>query len=1730
METIKNTKDPSENDPGQSCRRREVTPHNSMNFLSIRKNFLFTISFLLMLIALPRTGFSQATVTTDKLDYIPGEYVQVSGTGWLLSENVMLVIVEDPVIHPADTLYATADVSGNIFNNEYMIEAHDIGQSFTLTATGSISGFTAQAVFTDGVDFRQSANNDAGYGLGNIHWLNSILQNTNSKYFEGMSSLQRVILTEVGTTSGNVHTLTFSHQAIKSASNAHAYDFLTSWPQAQAAADAIAPGEGLFANINQCGPEPSSDPGGILALCASLHSSGFFATPSIPDAMGTALGDNVATRVAAYESVFGDRTLKVYGNADITSATVTFNGYTGTDLDANYTLTWTSASSSILVEFAGHLGVGEDPLLAGIGYGTGKGSGAIPGGPYHVFLNLLDGHSLGNQDNQIKAADILIPPPVCSVTGPNSACSGASNLIYTGPSGTGLSYAWSFTTANGATFCSATNTQTVCVNAGTGSFTLQLMVTGAGGSTTCQKEVTIFPLPNCVINDPLNSDTLPGITCNSPGGSPNNTISTSNVAAGNTYLWEFLSPPAGWSITGGQGTNQITFTSGACAASVTVQLTITDINGCVSVCTKIITPNPFVSSCDANAGADKHLTCTTTTITLEGSTLTPSSTADDGTVYPSSYSWAGPGIVSGGNTLNPIVNAPGTYILTVTVFPGVGGDVERSCTDTVLVSQDIDQPLCSINGINPACMMLSNDYSGPDAPLGKSYSYSWTLTGAVNASISGSSASQTVTVISGTCSASYTLQLKVTDLANGCFSICSRSFEFADLTSPEIGDPGQNATINCPAEPVFTEPIASDACGAANVVLVKDTTIGNACSYVRTKTWKAVDACGNESNQVSQSITVHDVTDPTIGDPGQNATIDCPSEPVFTAPLAQDECSAVNVVLVKDTTIGNACSYVRTKTWKAVDACGNESNQVSQAITVHDVTDPTIGAPGQNATIDCPAEPVFTAPLAQDECSAVNVVLVKDTTIGNACSYVRTKTWKAVDACGNESNQVSQAITVHDVTDPTIGAPGQNATIDCPAEPVFTVPLAQDECSAVNVVLVKDTTIGNACSYVRTKTWKAVDACGNESNQVSQAITVHDVTDPTIGNPGQNATIDCPAEPVFTAPLAQDECSAVNVVLVKDTTIGNACSYVRTKTWKAVDACGNESNQVSQAITVHDVTDPTIGDPGQNATINCPSEPVFTAPLAQDECSAVNVVLVKDTTIGNACSYVRTKTWKAVDACGNESNQVSQSITVHDVTDPTIGDPGQNATIDCPAIPVFTAPLAQDECSTVNVVLVKDTTIGNNCLYVRTKTWKAVDACTNESGMVSQSITVRDITAPVLSGEGADVTYEDCAASAVFTAPTAQDECDPNPVVNVVSTDTILNPDGSTTYRRVWNAIDACQNTSTEVDQSITIPACSDEFCSLTQGFYGNAKGVACATGERGAVLINRLLGAPYGNLVIGKDGRSLTIDQAHANCITMRLPAGSTATVLPVGNQVFDANCNTTIPIDKKGKFQNVLLGQTITLGLNLRLDGQLGGLILKGTVLTTIGSFPGADGMCGTEDDLPNAGSVVVKTIPQSVLDALANLYGSRSVNNLFDLANRALGGLATGGASLSDINQAVSSINEGFDGCRFLQGFTDESRDVQVESGSITNDKNITLKAIPNPFSESTILEFTSKTDVNALVEVYNVEGAKIATLFNDQVKANETHSITFSGQGFADGIYIYRVTTGNRSYYHKLVLAK
>src|SRR4029077_7718070 len=136
----------------------------------------------------------------------------------------------------------------------------------------------------------------------------------------------------------------------------------------------------------------------------------------------------------------------------------------------------------------------------------------------------------------------------------------------------------------------------------------------------------------------------------------------------------------------------------------------------------------------------------------------------------------------------------------------------------------------------------------------------------------------------------------------------------------------------------------TDACGSAFTLTFADVTTAGACagSYSVTRTWTATDACNNIST-ASQTINVQDLTAPVIAALPGPTTIDCPATPVFALATATDACGSAFTLTFADVTMDGACARCCsvTRTWTAIDACGNSST-ASQAINVQDLTAPVI--------------------------------------------------------------------------------------------------------------------------------------------------------------------------------------------------------------------------------------------------------------------------------------------------------------------------------------------------------------------------------------------------------------------------------------------------------------------------------------------------------------------------------------------------------------------------------------------------------------------------------------------------------------------------------------------------------------------------------------------------------------------------------------------------------------------
>ncbi|MGB2984252.1 MAG: hypothetical protein WBE26_00070, partial [Phycisphaerae bacterium] len=328
--------------------------------------------------------------------------------------------------------------------------------------------------------------------------------------------------------------------------------------------------------------------------------------------------------------------------------------------------------------------------------------------------------------------------PDCTITAEDEVCDGTSGHVASVPdAGGGASYAW---TVTGGTIDSGQGTQSISYTAtDPTTVTIDITVTdGNGCVSTCQKVVTVNANPACVI-------TADDEVCADTGG---HSAFVSDAGVGATYDWTVT----GGTLDSGQGTTGITYTA-ASGPMLTLDVTVTDANGCVSSCQEVVTVN-----------ANPDCTISANDLVCAGSSGNTATVPDAG--GGATYSWT----VTGG-TLN---SGQGTISISYTAGMGTSLTLEVTVTDangcqsTCQKVVTVDAPDCTISGANEVCFQSSNNFASvPNAGAGATYV--WAVAGGTLTSGQGTN-QITYTAGSGT---AVTLDVTVTN-DNGCSSSCQK--------------------------------------------------------------------------------------------------------------------------------------------------------------------------------------------------------------------------------------------------------------------------------------------------------------------------------------------------------------------------------------------------------------------------------------------------------------------------------------------------------------------------------------------------------------------------------------------------------------------------------------------------------------------------------------------------------------------------------------------------------------------------------------------------------------------------------------------------------------------------------------------------------------------------------------------------------------------------------------------
>jgi hypothetical protein len=321
------------------------------------------------------------------------------------------------------------------------------------------------------------------------------------------------------------------------------------------------------------------------------------------------------------------------------------------------------------------------------------------------------------------------------------------------------------------------------------------------------------------------------------------------------------------------------------------------------------------------------------------------------------------------------------------------------------------------------------------------------------------------------------------------------------------------------------------------------------------------------------------------------------------------------------------------RVFRSFDACGNSGLAV-QNIFVTDTEAPIVTG-ASFIERNCGEEAgIFVE--AQDACNSVATLTYSDSTVaGLGCSNGILRTYFATDICGNMS-EFEQLISITDTVAPTFTAFPADANLSCEEVPSFDDSDVAyfDACSAVTFSANDVITPGLCDSeYLLERTFTLTDDCGNTAVR-TWIVQVSDNVPPTIFGVPENQVLPCGSVTPEISLFALDNCSATANIILSAVTTPTDCGFEFTRTWLAVDDCGNFS-AASQTIEFEDSQAPQISAAPENIVLPCGSEiPAVATITATDDCAGDTPVSFEETTSGSGCDEVITRTWCAFDCSG----------------------------------------------------------------------------------------------------------------------------------------------------------------------------------------------------------------------------------------------------------------------------------------------------------------------------------------------------------------------------------------------------------------------------------------------------------------------------------------------------------------
>ncbi|WP_321372200.1 choice-of-anchor L domain-containing protein [uncultured Draconibacterium sp.] len=628
--------------------------------------------------------------------------------------------------------------------------------------------------------------------------------------------------------------------------------------------------------------------------------------------------------------------------------------------------------------------------------------------------------------------------------------------------------------------------------------------------------------------------------------------------------------------------------------------------------------------------------------------------ANDALVSSTGVTWFD--AASGGNVVaSPTLNTVGTK----TYYAEYSNGTCSSLTRTAVTLTINEAPICNVTGTDgPICTESVETFYAPEGLAG----YAWSIDG--NGSISGSTATDSVNVVSGTlCDSTYTVYLTVTN-SDGCSSDCEKTLMVGQTDSVSLIIPGDTTVEACISQSELESIITNwknnvvQTNGGCNAQLLEPEVLGyledeRTCGGEFLIEWKASSDC---QDLVSDTTTITISTpDPLIMTVPEDTSVEaCDGASLlsitqdwmlngatFSGACYSDQIQTDTVYFSGFENV-NICGDEITITWVATDPCGDHQLIDSAKIKLLS-PDPLIMTVPKDTTIEaCESETMnsiiedwkifgatFSGPCyVQSGLYPTDTVIVNTDEVSLGCGTVSI-TWIATDMCNGAQLVDSAKIILQ--TDPLI----------------MTVP--------------EDTTI-EACD-IGSMTLSFEDGWTSSTGSTGLAAILQDWA-------LNGAT--------FSGACYSDQMQ-IDTVFMNGDVNSIYCGGEYTITWIATDICGGDQ-LVDSAKIIVSPTDPLIMTVPKDTILEACTDIEEITSLEQSwltsglslsgACYANLIEVDSPQKSGNitSCGGKVTFVWSVQDLCSDSTFVDSASITLLNTPAPVIATAAKNDTTECARI------------------------------------------------------------------------------------------------------------------------------------------------------------------------------------------------------------------------------------------------------------------------------------------------------------------------------------------------------------------------------------------------------------------------------------------------------------------------------